>query len=60
MAPTSLIVTNTPSQDLALTNLAFCSSSDLQNFAVAGSHNTFLALVGDTFVFSLAYPFRIC
>ncbi|CAJ1936460.1 unnamed protein product [Sphenostylis stenocarpa] len=30
-------VTNTPSSDLVLTNLAFCSPSDLRNFAVPGS-----------------------
>ncbi|XP_054803097.1 vesicle-fusing ATPase [Prosopis cineraria] len=53
-APTSMIVTNTPSQDLALTNLVFCSPSDLQKFAVPGFKNIFLALVGDSFVFSLA------
>ncbi|XP_028775580.1 vesicle-fusing ATPase [Neltuma alba] len=53
-AQTPMIVTNTPSQDLALTNLAFCSPSDLQNFAVPGFKNIFLALIGDSFVFSLA------
>ncbi|KAI9096005.1 hypothetical protein K1719_026152 [Acacia pycnantha] len=52
-ASTSMIVTNTPSQDLALTNLAFCSASDLQKFAVSGYRNLFLALIGDSFVFSL-------
>ncbi|KAL4391781.1 hypothetical protein AHAS_Ahas03G0279400 [Arachis hypogaea] len=53
---TSMVVTNTPSQDLALTNLAFCSSSDLRNFAVPNRSNLFLAFVGDSFVFSLSYP----
>ncbi|KAK4271558.1 hypothetical protein QN277_020236 [Acacia crassicarpa] len=47
-------VTNTPSQDLVYTNLACCSPSDLQKFAVPGFKNIFLALVGDSFVFSLA------
>ncbi|RYR18596.1 hypothetical protein Ahy_B03g063224 isoform A [Arachis hypogaea] len=47
---TSMVVTNTPSQDLALTNLAFCSSSDLRNFAVPNRSNLFLAFVGDSFV----------
>ncbi|XVF87485.1 hypothetical protein PTKIN_Ptkin18bG0123800 [Pterospermum kingtungense] len=42
----SMIVTNTPSADLALTNLAYCSPSDLQNFAVPGS-DLFLANIGD-------------
>ncbi|KAL4330544.1 hypothetical protein AHAS_Ahas13G0410700 [Arachis hypogaea] len=53
---TSMVVTNTPSQDLALTNLAFCSSSDLRNFAVPNRSNLFLAFVGDSFVFSFSYP----
>ncbi|KAL1327146.1 vesicle-fusing ATPase [Arachis ipaensis] len=51
---TSMVVTNTPSQDLALTNLAFCSSSDLRNFAVPNRSNLFLAFVGDSFVFSFS------
>ncbi|KAI4299381.1 hypothetical protein L6164_032848 [Bauhinia variegata] len=51
---TSMIVTNTPSQELALTNLAYCNSSDLKKFAVLDSKDLFLALVGDSFVFSLA------
>ncbi|KAK7369016.1 hypothetical protein VNO80_11050 [Phaseolus coccineus] len=33
-APFKMRVTNTPSSDLVLTNLAFCSPSDLRNFAV--------------------------
>ncbi|XP_020225776.1 vesicle-fusing ATPase [Cajanus cajan] len=47
----AMIVTNTPSQDLALTNLAFCSPSDLSKFAVG--NNLYLASVAD-FVFSLS------
>ncbi|CAL0331396.1 unnamed protein product [Lupinus luteus] len=53
-ASIKMIVTNTPSQDLALTNFAFCSPSDLSNFAVPGSNKLYLALVGDSFVFSLS------
>ncbi|OMO76433.1 hypothetical protein CCACVL1_15673 [Corchorus capsularis] len=33
-----MIVTSTPSNDLALTNLAYCSPSDLHNFAVPGTN----------------------
>ncbi|KAK7362850.1 hypothetical protein VNO77_04974 [Canavalia gladiata] len=46
---TSMIVTNTPSQDLALTNLAFCSPSDLPKFAVPGHNNLYLASIADSF-----------
>ncbi|XP_019445668.1 PREDICTED: vesicle-fusing ATPase-like [Lupinus angustifolius] len=53
-ASINMIVTNTPSQDLALTNSAFCSPSDLPNFSVPGSNSLYLALVGDSFVFSLS------
>ncbi|WCJ27038.1 Vesicle-fusing ATPase [Euphorbia peplus] len=54
-APATMIVTNTPSTDLALTNLAYCCSPDLHNFAVPGT-KLFLALVGDSAVLSLSYP----
>ncbi|KAL2979282.1 hypothetical protein AAZX31_13G164100 [Glycine max] len=47
-------VTNTPASDLALTNLAFCSPSDLRNFAVPGHNNLYLAAVADSFVLSLS------
>ncbi|XP_027345292.1 vesicle-fusing ATPase-like [Abrus precatorius] len=50
----TMIVTNTPSQDLALTNLAFCSPSDLPQFAVPSHHNLYLASINDSFVFSLS------
>ncbi|KAK9268271.1 hypothetical protein L1049_010714 [Liquidambar formosana] len=50
----TMIVTNTPAPDLALTNLAYCSPSDLRNFSVPGS-KLFLALVGDTFVLHNAH-----
>ncbi|XP_071907411.1 vesicle-fusing ATPase [Coffea arabica] len=48
----TMIVTNTPAADLALTNLAYCSPSDLRNFVVPGSRLAY-ALVGDTFVLSV-------
>ncbi|KAF9672348.1 hypothetical protein SADUNF_Sadunf11G0032200 [Salix dunnii] len=51
----TMIVTNTPGADLALTNLAYCSPSDLHNFAVPGT-KLFLALVANSFVLSLSYP----
>ncbi|KAJ7946983.1 vesicle-fusing ATPase [Quillaja saponaria] len=51
---TNMIVTNTPSQDLALANLAFCSPSDLQKFAVPGSKDVYLATIGDSLVLSVA------
>ncbi|KAJ3670985.1 hypothetical protein LUZ60_008411 [Juncus effusus] len=44
-----LTVVSTPSQDLALTNLAYVSFTDLRRFAVPGS-KLGLALVGDSFV----------
>uniref|UniRef100_A0A6N2KUQ6 Vesicle-fusing ATPase n=1 Tax=Salix viminalis TaxID=40686 RepID=A0A6N2KUQ6_SALVM len=43
-----MIVTNTPGADLAVTNLAYCSPSDLHNFAVPGT-KLFLALVANSF-----------
>ncbi|KAL6999511.1 vesicle-fusing ATPase [Sarracenia purpurea var. burkii] len=43
---TTMIVTNTPAKDLAYTNFAYCSPSDVRNFSVAGSTLAF-ALVGD-------------
>ncbi|KAA3478007.1 vesicle-fusing ATPase-like [Gossypium australe] len=46
-----MTVTSIPSTDLALTNFAYCSPSDLQSFAVPGS-KLFLANVGDAFVLS--------
>ncbi|KAF8411147.1 hypothetical protein HHK36_003690 [Tetracentron sinense] len=45
--PTTMIVTNTPAADLALTNFAYCSPSDIRRFSVPGS-KLFLALVGDS------------
>ncbi|KAF2572151.1 hypothetical protein F2Q70_00002572 [Brassica cretica] len=38
----TMTVTSTPSADLAFTNLAYCSSSDLRQFSVPGS-DLFLA-----------------
>ncbi|XP_014510227.1 vesicle-fusing ATPase [Vigna radiata var. radiata] len=53
-APFKMRVTNTPSSDLVLTNLAYCSPSDLRNFAVPGHKNLYLATVADSFVLSLS------
>ncbi|XP_031397149.1 vesicle-fusing ATPase [Punica granatum] len=50
---TDMIVTNTPAAELALTNFAYCSPSDLQNFSVQGT-KLHLASVGDAFVLSLS------
>ncbi|EEF43280.1 vesicular-fusion protein nsf, putative [Ricinus communis] len=49
----TMIVTSTPAADLALTNLAYCSASDLHNFAVPGT-KLFMALIADSFVLSLS------
>ncbi|KAI3466115.1 hypothetical protein Pfo_022778 [Paulownia fortunei] len=49
----AMIVTNTPAKDLAYTNFAYCSPSDLRNFLVPGSRLAF-ALIGDVFVLSIA------
>ncbi|KAI8552578.1 hypothetical protein RHMOL_Rhmol06G0277800 [Rhododendron molle] len=43
----TMIVTNTPAKDLAYSNFAFCSPSDLRTFSVAGSKLAF-AVVGDS------------
>ncbi|OAY82158.1 Vesicle-fusing ATPase [Ananas comosus] len=56
-AVASMIVTSTPSQELALTNFAYCSPADLRRFAVSGSKHV-LAMVGDSFVLTLRYPFH--
>ncbi|CAH1449912.1 unnamed protein product [Lactuca virosa] len=54
----TMTVTNTPAKDLAYTNCAYVSPSDFRQFAVPGS-NLALALVGDVFVLSIAYPSHI-
>ncbi|XP_020596955.1 vesicle-fusing ATPase-like, partial [Phalaenopsis equestris] len=46
------IVVNTPSQEFALTNFAFCSAGDFRKFATPGSGSA-LVLVGDSLVLSL-------
>ncbi|RWV80383.1 hypothetical protein GW17_00058356, partial [Ensete ventricosum] len=51
----SMTVVNTPSQDLALTNFTYCSSTDLDKCAAPGS-NDVLVLVGDSVVLTLRYP----
>ncbi|XP_031494447.1 vesicle-fusing ATPase [Nymphaea colorata] len=48
----NMIVTNTPSPDLALTNLAYCSAHDVRKFAVHAAGSA-LALVGDIVVLTL-------
>lgn len=55
--PTTMIVTNTPAKDLAYTNCAYCSPTDLRNFLVPGSKFAY-ALIADAFVLTLAYPFK--
>ncbi|EFH44056.1 hypothetical protein ARALYDRAFT_329412 [Arabidopsis lyrata subsp. lyrata] len=49
-------VTTTPAAHLAFTNLAYCSLSDLCQFAVPGT-DLFLANVADVFILSFSYPF---
>ncbi|CAH2045375.1 unnamed protein product [Thlaspi arvense] len=56
-AVTTMTVTSTPETSLAFTNLAYCSSSDLRQFAVPGTADHFLANVADVFILSLSYPF---
>ncbi|KAJ8483947.1 hypothetical protein OPV22_016432 [Ensete ventricosum] len=51
----SMTVVNTPSQDLALTNFTYSSSTDLDKCAAPGS-NDVLVLVGDSVVLTLRYP----
>lgn len=52
----TMIVTNTPAKDLAFTNFAYCSPSDLRNFLVPGSRLAY-ASIGDAFILTIAYPF---
>lgn len=56
-AASTMIVTNTPAKDLAYTNCAYCSPTDLRNFLVPGSKFAY-ALVADAFVLTIAYPFK--
>ncbi|WOL11103.1 vesicle-fusing ATPase [Canna indica] len=51
-AAESMTVVNTPSQDLALTNFAYCAPTDLNKFASTGSKHVFV-LVGDSVVLTL-------
>ena len=46
-----MILTNTPAADLALTNLAYYSHSDLHGFAIPGT-KLYLASITDSFVLS--------
>ncbi|XP_024975861.1 vesicle-fusing ATPase-like [Cynara cardunculus var. scolymus] len=52
MAAMTMTVTNTPAKDLAYSNCAYCSPSDVGEFVVPGS-DLALALVGDVFVLSV-------
>uniref|UniRef100_M1CWU4 Vesicle-fusing ATPase n=1 Tax=Solanum tuberosum TaxID=4113 RepID=M1CWU4_SOLTU len=45
-------VTTTPAKDLAYTNCAYCSPTDLRNFPVPGSKFSY-ALIADAFVLTL-------
>ncbi|THU46454.1 hypothetical protein C4D60_Mb09t05130 [Musa balbisiana] len=54
-AADSMTVVNTPSQDLALTNFAYCSPANLNKFATPGSKHV-LIFVGDSVVLTLRYP----
>uniref|UniRef100_A0A1D1Z157 Vesicle-fusing ATPase n=1 Tax=Anthurium amnicola TaxID=1678845 RepID=A0A1D1Z157_9ARAE len=49
---TTMIAVNTPNQELALTNCAFCSPGDLRSLWARGSGLVFV-LVGDSLVLSL-------
>ncbi|KFK28755.1 hypothetical protein AALP_AA7G042500 [Arabis alpina] len=51
-------VTTTPANELALTNLAYCSISDLSQFSVPGT-DLFLANVSDFFILSFSGHERI-
>ncbi|KAL6561821.1 hypothetical protein OROMI_017422 [Orobanche minor] len=50
---TAMIVTNIPAKDLAYTNFAYCSRSDLQTFFVPGSRLGY-ASIGDVLVLTIA------
>ena len=50
-----MFVVNTPNQDLALTNFAFCSPADFRALGTRGSGLVF-ALLGDSVVLSIRYP----
>lgn len=52
-----MTVVSTPSQDLALSNLAYCSSMDLPKFTAPGSRLAYALVGGDFVVYTLGYPF---
>lgn len=58
-ATLTMVAVNTPVADLVLTNLAYCSASDLQSFRVPNSSLILASVANDTFVVSLAYPFYV-
>ncbi|EPS63732.1 n-ethylmaleimide sensitive fusion protein, partial [Genlisea aurea] len=47
-----MIVTNTPGKDLAYTNFAYCSPSDLRNFILPRTRIAYVS-IGDVFVLSV-------
>ncbi|KAH0466787.1 hypothetical protein IEQ34_004025 [Dendrobium chrysotoxum] len=50
----TMIVVNTPSQELAFTNFAYCSAGDFRKFAIRGS-NSAQVIVGDSVVLTLHF-----
>ncbi|XP_020703792.2 vesicle-fusing ATPase-like [Dendrobium catenatum] len=48
----TMIVVNTPSQELAFTNFAYCSAGDFRKFEIRGS-NSAQVIVGDSVVLPL-------
>lgn len=53
--PLTMFVTNTPGRDLASTNCAYCSLSDIRNFIIPGSRFAY-AQFGDI-ILCIEYPF---
>ncbi|XP_044500147.1 vesicle-fusing ATPase-like [Mangifera indica] len=53
-ATLTMVAVNTPVADLVLTNLAYCSASDLQSFRFPNSSLILASVANDTFVVSLA------
>eukprot|EP01018_Ginkgo_biloba_P025640 Gb_25615 [translate_table: standard] len=54
-----MTITNTPAAELALTNCAYCSPSDLRKFTVPGLGHA-LASVGPSVVLTIRYPLHLC
>lgn len=51
----TMIVTNTPGRDLAYTNFAYCSPSDIRNFIIPGSRLAYAQF--SDLVLCIEYPF---